>query len=143
MKFVLLLAVVLAARAAGTEPLMGTWILSSQTVNGQKVEHEDMTLRIYAAGDGLEFAFSTPVNGVHMVGLKFSSVHMDGKPGSVEDVKGKKIGDVTVTKVAGSEYKAVLEGPNRPKSVSKMTVSADDKTLTSESGGSVQVFSRR
>jgi hypothetical protein len=94
-------------------------------------------------GDGLEFAFSVPVNGVHMVGLKFTSVHLDGKPGSIEDVRGKKIGDVKVTKIGAMEYKAVLEGPNRPTSESKMIVSADEKTLTSQSGGKVQVFSRR
>jgi hypothetical protein len=144
MKFLLLPVVVLIAQAAVTEPLVGTWTLSSQTANGQKVGgDEQMTLRIYPVGDGLEFAFSVPVNGVHMVGLKFTSVHLDGKPGSIEDVRGKKIGDVKVTRLGRMEYKAVLEGPNRPTTESKMTVSDDEKTLTSESGGKVQVFSRR
>jgi hypothetical protein len=141
--FSFLLVMVLAAQAAATEPLVGTWTLSNQTVNGQKVQQEELTLRIYPAGDALEFAFSTPVNGVHLVGLKFTAVHVDGKPGSVEDVRGKKIGDVKVTRVAPLAYQAVLEGPNRPKAVSKMTVSADEKTLTSESGREIQVFSRR
>lgn len=144
MKSLLLSVVVLVAQAAVTEPLVGTWTLSSQTANGQKIgSDEQMTLRIYPAGDGLEFAFSVPVNGVHMVGLKFTSVHLDGKPGSIEDVRGKKIGDVKVTKLGRMEYKAVLEGPNRPTTESKMTVSADEKTLTSESGGKVQIFTRR
>ncbi|HWF45501.1 MAG TPA: hypothetical protein VG168_00730 [Bryobacteraceae bacterium] len=144
MRSLLLPLMVLVVQAAATEPLVGTWTLSSQTANGQKASgDEEMTLRIYPVGDGLEFAFSVPVNGVHMVGLKFTSVHLDGKPGSIEDVRGKKIGDVKVTKIGNLEYKAVLEGPNRPTSESKMTVSADEKTLTSESGGKVQVFSRR
>ena len=143
LKFFLLLAAVVITQAAVTEPLVGTWTLSSQTKNGQKVDPEQMTLRIYPVGDSLEFAFSVPVNGVHMVGLKFTSVHLDGKPGTIEDVRGNKIGDVKVTKIAPLEYKAVLEGPNRPTTTSKMTLSADEKTLTSESGGQVQVFARR
>jgi hypothetical protein len=143
-KLFLLPLVVLVLQAAATEPLVGTWTLSSQTAKGQKAGDDDqMTLRVYPVGDGLEFAFSVPVNGVHMVGLKFTAVHLDGKPGSIEDVRGKKIGDVKVTKLGRLEYKAVLEGPNRPTTESKMTVSADEKTLTSESGGKVQVFSRR
>lgn len=142
-KFFLLLTAAMITQAAVTEPLVGTWTLSSQTANGHKVDSDQMTLRIYPVGDGLEFAFSVPVNGVHMVGLKFTSVHLDGKPGAIEDVRGKKIGDVKVTRVAPLEYKAVLEGPNRPTTVSKMIVSADQKTLTSESGSEVQVFARR
>ncbi|MGC2657065.1 MAG: hypothetical protein WA324_03735, partial [Bryobacteraceae bacterium] len=81
LKLFLLLAVVVGAQAAGPEPLVGTWTLSSQTTNGQKAEGEEMTLRIYPVGDALEFAFSVPINGVHMVGMKFTSVHLDGKPG--------------------------------------------------------------
>ena len=125
---------------------------SRATVNGQKVDAENMTLRIYTAGDGLEFAYSMPVNGIHLVSLKFTSVHLDGREGSVEDVRGKKVGTVRITKVSPSEYKAVIEGSNRPRAVGKMSLSPDNKTLTSESdtaangnGAShaVQVFSRR
>jgi hypothetical protein len=32
-----------------------------------------------------------------------------------------------------SQYKLILKGPNRPDSAGKLTVSADGKTLTSES----------
>jgi hypothetical protein len=143
LRLFLLLAVVAGAQAAGPEPLVGTWTLSSQTTNGQKAEGEEMTLRIYPVGDALEFAFSVPINGVHMVGMKFTSVHLDGKPGDIQDVRGKKIGDVKLIKLAPLEYKATLDGPNKPTTVSKMVVSSDQKTLTSESGNQVQVFTRR
>ncbi len=146
-----LLLVVLVAQALATESLVGIWKLSSQTIDGHKVDNEPLVLRVYPVGDALEFAFSTPVNGIHLVSLKFTSVHLDGREANVEDVKGKKMGTVKVTKIAPQAYKAVIEGPNRPKAVATMTVSADNKTLTSESnteaggsGGShvVQVFSR-
>lgn len=139
----LLLAIV-TAQAVTTEPLVGTWTLSSQTVNGRKVDSDQLTLRVYPVGDALEFAFSVPVNGVHLVSLKFTSVHLDGRGGSVQDVRGTKIGTVQVTKVSPLEYKAVMEGANRPKTVTKMTISTDGKTLTSESDKStIQVFTRR
>ena len=148
--FLLMLA--MAAQAASTEPLLGTWKLTSQTMDGRKVDSEDMTLRIYPMGDAFEFAYSTPINGIYLVSLKFTSVHLDGSEGSVQDVRGKKIGTVKITKVSPLEYRAVIEGQNRPKASTKMTISSDDKTLSSESTASgsagdapraVQVFSRR
>ncbi len=148
---VFVLVIIAVAQAVAAEPLIGTWTLSSQMVNGQKVDGESMTLRIYPVGDGLEFAYSMPVNGIHLVSLKFTSVHLDGTAGSVQDVRGNKMGTVKVTKVAPLEYKAVIEGPNRPKATGKMSISQDNKTLTSESdtaesgkglSHAVQVFSR-
>lgn len=147
MRNVLFLLVALAAKAAAPEPLVGTWVLSTQMVDGHKVESEALTLRVYPAGDALEFAFSVPVNGIHLVSMKFSSVHLNGAAGSVEDARGARIGTVKVTKAGPLEYKAIVEGPNRPSASNKMTISADGKTLTSESdtnaSHAVQIFSRR
>ncbi len=140
------------AQAATVEHLIGTWTLSSQTIDGRKVDIEPLTLRIYPAGDAFEFAYSTPINGIHLVSMKFIGVHLNGEAGTVQDVKGQKMGTVRVSKVGPLSYKAVIEGANRPKAEGKMTISADDQTLTSESdttaGGkgvthAVQVFSRR
>jgi hypothetical protein len=139
-------------QAAAVEPLVGTWKLTSQSVNGQKADSEDLTLRVYPAGDGYEFAYSTPVNGIHLVSMKFKSVQFDGRTGSVEDVRGRTLGTVRVSKTAASQYDAVIEGPNRPKATAKMSVSSDGNTLTSDSSATgsakgdshvVQIFSRR
>lgn len=149
-KLIFLFVVVMAVHAFAAEPLIGTWTLSTQTIDGKQVDHDPLTLRIYPAGDGVEFAFSTPVNGIHLVSLKFASVHIDGKEGIVQNVQGKQIGTIKITKTGTLEYREVIEGPNRPKASGKMTISADNKTLTSESAteGSntsraVQVFLRQ
>lgn len=150
LKMSLLLVAVAIAQAFAAEPLLGIWKLTSQTVDGHKVESEDLTLRVYPAGDGFEFAYSTPVNGIHLVSLKFASVHLNGAPAIVEDGRGNKLGTVTITKTGASQYKAIIEGPNRPKALGRMTVSGDGKTLTSESMAAdekgpkaIQLFSRQ
>jgi hypothetical protein len=147
----LFLVVAMFSKAAAPEPLIGTWILFSQTLDNQKVDTEPITLRIYPSGNALEFAYSSPLNGIHVLNLKFTSVRLDGSEGSVQDFNNKKLGSVRVTKVSPREYKIMIEGPNRPKGIGRMIVSADSKTLTSESETSVkgvtkralQVFNRR
>ena len=140
-----------ASLASAAEPLVGTWKLSSQVIDGRKVDAEPVTLRVYPAGGALEFAYSMPVNGVHLVSLKFTSVHLDGSEGAVENVQGKKVGTVKITRTRPLAYQAVIEGVNRPKAVGKMTISPDRQTLTSESDSTVpgkgathavQVFTR-
>ena len=128
-----LLLLLTVAGLWASEPLVATWKLTSQTINGQKITTDELTLRIYISGDGLEFAYSVPVNGVHLVSTRFTSVHLDGREADVRDVQGKKVGTVKISKSGASEYKAVMEGPNRPTASAKMTVSSDGKTLTSES----------
>ena len=144
------LCLIALARAADVDPLIGTWTLSGQTINGQKVDSDPLTLRIYPAGNALEFAYSVPVNGVHLVSLKFTGVSLDGREGSVKNVRGENVGTAKVTKSGPLEYKTVLHGANRPTVTGKMTISADNKTMRSESDSqgaeaahTVQIFLRR
>ncbi len=129
--------VTVGAHAADPEPLIGTWTLSGQTIDGRTVESEPITLRIYPAkasmAGELEFAYSMPVNGIHLVSLRFVSVHLDGRESSVQDVRGHQIGTVKIAKVSPLEYTEIVEGPNRPKAVGKLLLSADKKQLTSAS----------
>jgi hypothetical protein len=140
-----------AVRAA-PEPLLGTWRLDSQEVNGQKSNAEPLTLKISQSGDKLAFAFSVPVNNVYFVSMTYT-VKLDGSEADVKNAQGDKVGTIQLTPGGPSQYKMVLKGPNRPDSSGKLTVSADGKTLTSESdtvqaGGSgrsihsKQLFSR-
>lgn len=148
------LAVVLAATAiyAAPLPLVGTWRLDSQEVNGQKSNAEPLTLRVTQSGDKLDFAFSVPVNNVYFVSMSYA-VKLDGSEAEVKNANGEKIGTVQILPAGPSQYRVTLKGPNRPDSSGKLTVSADGKTLTSEqdtapggpSGRSIhskQLFSR-
>jgi hypothetical protein len=137
---------------AATEPLLGTWRLDSQEVNGQKSNPEPLTLKISQAGDKLAFAFSVPVNNVYFVSMSYT-VKLDGSEAEVKNAHGDKVGSVQMSPAGASQYKLVLKGPNRPDSSGKLRVSQDGKTLTSEqdtvqagpSGRSVhskQIFSR-
>jgi hypothetical protein len=147
-------AMVLLATAAyaAPDPLLGTWRLDSQEVNGQKTDAEPLTLKVSQAGDKLAFAFSVPVNDVYFVSMTYT-VKLDGSEADVKNSKGDKVGTIQVTADGPSQYKLILKGPNRPDSAGKLTVSPDGKTLTSETdtvqggqGGrsmhSKQLFSR-
>jgi len=147
-----LVLLALKAVSAAPEPLVGTWRLDSQEVNGQKSNAEPLTLKITQAGDKLAFAFSVPVNDVYFVSMTYT-VKLDGGEADVKNSKGDKVGTIQMTAGGPSQYKLVLKGPNRPDSSGKLTVSPDGKTLTSETdtvqggqGGrsmhSKQLFSR-
>lgn len=153
-KLLLGAAAVLMATAvcAAPEPLLGTWRLDSQEVNGQKTNSEPLTLRISPAGDKFAFAFSVPVHNVYFVSMSYT-VKLDGGEADVKNARGEKVGAIRMTSAGPSRYNVVLKGPNRPDSSGKLTVSPDGKTLTSEtdtapSGPSVrpihskQIFSR-
>jgi hypothetical protein len=150
----LLAAMVLLATAAyaAPEPVIGTWRLDSQEVNGQKTDAEPLTLKVSQAGDKLAFAFSVPVNDVYFVSMTYT-VKLDGSEADVKNAKGDKVGTIQMSPGGPAQYKLILKGPNRPDSSGKLTVSQDGKTLTSETdtvqggqGGrsmhSKQLFSR-
>jgi len=148
---VFLVLFVMAAPVWAAEPLVGLWRLVSQEVGGQKMDADQLTLRIIQTGNALEFAYSLPVNNIQFVSMRFTS-RLDGTEGEVKNAQGNKIGTVKVSKADGSEYKVVLQGENRPTATGKMKISADGKTLTCESDSktpqqetrhTVQVFSRQ
>ena len=141
-----------AAAFSAPEPIVGTWRLDSQEVNGQARNFEPLTLKITQSGDALAFAFSVPVNNVYFVSMSYTA-KLDGSEADVKNSKGEKIGTVQLSAAGPSQYKLALKGPNRPDSAGKLIVSADGKTLTSETdtvqggpGGrsmhSKQLFSR-
>jgi hypothetical protein len=145
-------AIFVALTAHAEEPLVGRWLLVSQELGGQKVSVEDLTLRINPAGQALEFAYSVPVNNIQFVSLRFS-VKLDGTQADVTNANGQKMGTVRLSKAGASQYRILLQGPNRPTATGTITISADGKTLKSESESTqrgqsaathmVQVFSRQ
>jgi hypothetical protein len=136
MRRALVIAVAFAIQAGmssawAAEPLLGTWRLDSQEVNGQKSNSEPLTLKISQSGDKLAFAFSVPVNNVYFVSMTYT-VKLDGSEADVKNSRGENVGTIQITPAGASQYKLILKGPNRPDSSGKLTVSPDGKTLTSE-----------
>lgn len=135
MKYALLLAVavllggIVPLRAA--EPIVGTWRLEQQEINGQKVDAEPMTLKVSQSGDKLAFAFSVPVNNVYFVSMSYT-VKLDGSEAEVKNAQGEKLGSIRLKSDGRSQYTLSMRAPNRPDSNGKLTVSADGKVLTSE-----------
>jgi hypothetical protein len=125
-------ALLLAATAYGApEPIVGTWRLDSQEVNGQKRNSEPLTLKVTEEGDKLAFAFSVPVNDVYFVSMTYT-VKLDGSEADVKNSRGEKVGSIEMTSAGPAQYKIILKGPNRPDSAGRLIVSSDGKTLTSE-----------
>jgi len=141
MRALILSALISMGTVWAAEPLVGTWVLERQELNGDKTNFEPLTLRIGQSGDKLAFAFSVPVNNVHYVSMSYT-VRLDGTEADVKNGQGEKLGTIKMTKAGASQYKLVLMGANRPQSSGKLTVSPDGKHLTSVSGGLMQVFSR-
>jgi hypothetical protein len=146
---VLLLLLIAPVRAA--EPISGKWLLKSQQVNGRETASRPLTLNVTQKGDLLEFEYSVPSNQKQEVSLRFGG-RLDGSPADVTNSEGRKIGTARITRGGVSEYLLTLEGPNRPTSSGKMTVSPAGRTLISESdatgrGGdklhTVQTFERQ
>jgi len=141
----------LIATAFAAEPIAGTWLLKGQQVNGRESSSQPLTLRITQSGDLLEFAYSVPNARKQDVSLRFAA-RPDGSPADVRNSEGRKIGTAKVTRGGPSEYRVMLEGPNRPTSSGKLTLSSNGRTLTSVSdatapGGdrlhTVQTFERQ
>jgi hypothetical protein len=131
------------------EPLVGTWRLQSQEINGEAVKFEPLTLKVTQSGDRLAFAFSVPVNDIYFVSMSYT-LRLDGTAADVTNGRGEKVGSIQMKSDGPSQYKLTLKGPNRPDSSGKLIVSSDGKSLTSEAestqGGrtvrSKQVYSR-
>jgi hypothetical protein len=130
---VLWVALVLLAGlvCAAPEPIVGTWRLDRQEVNGEKTNSEPLTLQVTESGDKLTFSFSVPVNNVYFVATTYT-VKLDGSEGEVKNGRGEKMGTVQLTPTGPLQYKITLKGPNRPDSSGRLTVSPDGKNLASE-----------
>ncbi len=138
MRKALIIAVAAVIQAAlvpawAAEPLLGTWQLDRQEINGEKTDSGPLTLKVSQSSDKLEFAFSVPVNNVYRVSMTYS-LKLDGSEADVKNGQGVKIGTIQMTSSAPSQYKLTLKAPNRPDSSGMLTVSPDGKTLTSEAG---------
>ena len=121
----------LAPSLCAAEALIGTWRLARQELSGQAGDFEPLTLQISQAGDRFSFAFSVPINEIYFVSLTYT-VRLDGSAADIKNANGQKIGTMQMTRGAG-QYKFTMKGPGRPESLGTLTVSADGKTLVSES----------
>jgi hypothetical protein len=122
----------LAPPLEAADALVGTWRLQGQELNGQKGDHDPLALQVSEAGDKLTFAFSVPINEIYFVTLSYT-LRLNGSDADIKDANGQKIGAIQMTRGAGGQYKLVMRGPNRPDSQGTLTVSADGRTLISES----------
>ena len=143
--FVLLLPLA----AAAPEPLVGTWRLERQEINGEKVNFEPLTLKVSQSGGQLTFAFSVPVNNVYFVSMSYSLTLNNGEA-DIKNGRGEKVGTIQMKTDGPAQYRLVMKGSNRPNSSGKLVVSSDGKSLTSDADSeqsghavhSTQVFSR-
>ncbi len=128
--FVGLQTVASPARAA--EPLVGLWRLQLQEINGQQGNAEPMALQISQAGDKLTFAFSVPMPDIYFVTTTYT-LRLDGSSANIVNGNDQVIGTIQMTRGIAGQYTLTMKGPNMPDAQGTLTVSADGKTLTSES----------
>ncbi|HEY7284285.1 MAG TPA: hypothetical protein VH497_02495 [Vicinamibacterales bacterium] len=123
-----------ASPLMAAEPLIGLWRLQSQEINGNvTTEVEPLALQInQARGDRLRFAFSVPLPDIYFVTIAYT-LRLDGSSADIMDGNNQKVGTIQMTRGGPGQYLLTMKGPNKPDSQGKITISADGKTLTSES----------
>jgi hypothetical protein len=115
------------------EPLVGLWRLQRQEINGTAAEFEPLALQIsQAAGDRLRFAFSVPMPDIYFVTITYT-LRLDGSGAEIMDGNNQKVGTIQMTRTGPGQYLLTMKGPNKPDTQGKITISADGKTLISES----------
>jgi hypothetical protein len=140
-----------ASPLSAAEPLVGLWRLQRQEINGNvATDVEPLALQInQARGDRLRFAFSVPMPDIYFVTITYT-LRLDGSSADIMDGNNRKVGTIQMTRSGPGQYLLTMKGPNKPETQGKLTISADGKTLISESdamqsGRSVhsrQVFAR-
>jgi hypothetical protein len=137
-------------QASAAEPIVGEWKLKSQQVNGRETALRPLLLHIAQNGYSLDFEYSVAGN-QKQLSLRFTAP-LDGSAAEVSDSSGAKIGTARVTRAKPTGYLVALEGPHRPTSSGKLTLSKDGKILISESDAiapngdklhTIQSFERR
>jgi len=139
-----------SAASQAAQPIVATWHLDHQELNGEKKETEEMILRVTPDGDKFLFAFSVPINNIAFVSLSYTA-KLDGTEADVKNARGNKVGTVEITVPSPSHYKLVMKGDKRPDTTVVLTVSSDGNTMTSQSDSQqagkpmrlVQTFTRR
>jgi hypothetical protein len=136
--------------AIGAEPIEGVWLMKKQEITGREGTANPMQLRVTQTVQGLEFAYAMIADSAPVVTIRFTA-KLDGTECEVNDKSGAVIGSARLKKAGPSEYSLQMRPANRPPSVGMLRVSADRKTLTSESDTddsrqgrihAVQVFAR-
>src|SRR6476659_4106022 len=100
---------------------------AADPVAGNQTDSNPLMLAITASSSRLDFALIVTVNNAPVVNLKFSS-SLDGTETEVSGGDGKKMGTASVAR-DGVAYKILMEGPGRRGVTTRLTLSADGKTL--------------
>ena len=141
---------ILGQGSLAAEPLVGLWRLQRQEIDGNATDFEPpLALQISQTRDRLRFAFSVPRPDIYVVTITYT-LRLDGSEADILDGTNQKVGTIQMTRSGPGQYLLTMKGPNRPDAQGKLTISADGKTLISESdatqsGHSVhskQIFAR-
>ena len=121
-----------ASPLSAAEPLVGLWRLQRQEVDGKARDFEPLALQISQTGDKFRFAFSVPLPEIYFVTTSYT-VRLDGSSADILNGNNQKVGTVQVTRSGPGQYMLTMKGANKPDSQAKLTISADGRTLISES----------
>lgn len=123
------------APVSAADPLVGLWRLQKQEVNGQETRVDPVALQISEAGGALTFAFSVPMPDVYFVTTTYT-LRLDGPAADILNGNDQKMGTIQMKRGGAGRYLLTMKGADRPDSQGALTLSADGKTLVSESSTS-------
>ncbi len=135
--------------AFAAEELVGTWQMIYQQIGSAHMAPLPVALRVTQANGALQFDYM--VNKEMELTTTFT-VRLDGTPGVINDGKGSAKGIAKIGKVSATEYKLVMQSPNKPPEPGKLILTDKGNILRCESdavlpdrGPShiIQVFARQ
>lgn len=117
---------------AAADPLVGVWRLQKQEVDGQPGGAQPLVLQISDAGDALRFVFSVRTADGYVISATYTA-RLDGSSADIMNGSNQKMGTIQITRGGAGRYLLTMKGPNRPDGQGSLVLSADGKTLVSES----------
>ena len=126
--------VMAAAPAFAAEPLEGLWQMISQQIGKSHVPPDPLALRVSVANGALRFDYM--VNREMLLQRSFT-VHPDGTPAVITDIKGSPLGVARLSKTSPTEYNLVLQRPNHPPEPGKLTLTDKGYILRCETDANV------
>jgi hypothetical protein len=126
--------VMAAAPAFGAEPLEGLWQMISQQIGKNHVPPDPLALRVSVVNGALRFDYM--VNREMLLQRTFT-VHPDGTPGVITDIKGSPLGVARLSKTSATEYKLILQRPNGRPEPGKLTLANKGYILNCETDATI------
>ena len=124
------LCLFLSAPALAADQLVGTWQMIYQQIGSAHMAPLPIALKVTQSGSSLQFDY---LMNRELELTRSFTVRTDGSPAPIKNSSGAVVGIAKLTKSSATEYKLVMQSPNKPAEPGKLTLSEGGKILRCDS----------